>query len=44
MHAGRRCDRSRTGGERWGQAQGEAVFPQPRLPSKSNIVGTRQAP
>lgn len=44
VHAGRRCDRSRTGGERWGQAQGAAVFPQPRLPSKSNIVGTRQAP
>lgn len=43
-HAGRRCHRSGSGGERWGQAQGAAVFPQPRLPSKSNIVGTRQAP
>jgi len=42
--AGRRCHRSGSGGERGGQAQEAAVFPQPRLPSKSNIVGTRQAP
>lgn len=40
----RRCHRSGSGGECWGQAQGAAVFPQLRLPSKSNIVGTRQAP
>lgn len=42
--AGRRCHRSGSGGKCWGQAQGAAVFPQLRLPSKSNIVGTRQAP